>query len=52
MNKCGLFVNKHNGMASIKITAVMIYELQNGHGHLAQENKYCTKYHYEHVAPS
>jgi hypothetical protein len=51
MNKCGLFGNKHNGMAPIKITAVTGYELEKGHGHLAQENKHCTKYHCEHVAP-
>ena len=51
MDKCGLFGNKQNEMASIKITVVTNYELQKGHGHLAQENKYCTKYHCEHSAP-
>jgi len=35
MNKCG---NKQNGVPSIKITVVMNYKLQKGHGHLAQEN--------------
>ena len=45
LSKCGVFGNKHKWMASTKITVVTNYELQTGHGHLAQENKYCTKYH-------